>query len=300
MAGSTLLRRVAGIVGRAAGPVVVVRAPGQALPPLPGDVQVVEDAREGRGPCRASWRASRRSTQRSRSPTSRRSTFRCCTRPSPARPRGRGPRRRRGGAAQRRAQLPLGRRLPHGAAARGRPLARAGPSPHGRPGGAAPRGWLDEEAVGPGSLSNLNDPADYAAARRAPPEVRVRGGGAAVRSSAPTLPRRGVRSSAGLAVAVRRARGVGPRAPPGCRGPRHGGRDQAQLGSDDRVVVGLERVGVAHPRLDHGVALRPEHLQVAGLDRRQVDAAPTSRWSERSLASARPRSRPGARRHPRS
>jgi molybdenum cofactor guanylyltransferase len=49
--GSTLLRRVAGIVGRATGgPVVVVRAPGQALPPLPARFEVVEDAREGRGP----------------------------------------------------------------------------------------------------------------------------------------------------------------------------------------------------------------------------------------------------------
>jgi molybdopterin-guanine dinucleotide biosynthesis protein A len=48
--GSTLLRRVAGLVGRAAGPVVVVRAPGQALPPLPEGVRVVEDAREGEGP----------------------------------------------------------------------------------------------------------------------------------------------------------------------------------------------------------------------------------------------------------
>jgi molybdenum cofactor guanylyltransferase len=49
--GSTLLRRIAGIVGRAVeGPVVVVRAPGQELPGLPGDVDIVEDAREGRGP----------------------------------------------------------------------------------------------------------------------------------------------------------------------------------------------------------------------------------------------------------
>ena len=48
--GSTLLRRVAGVVGRAAGPVVVVRAPGQPLPPLPAGVRVVEDAREGEGP----------------------------------------------------------------------------------------------------------------------------------------------------------------------------------------------------------------------------------------------------------
>ena len=49
--GSTLLRRVAGIVARAVdGPVVVVRAPGQALPALPESVEVVEDAREGVGP----------------------------------------------------------------------------------------------------------------------------------------------------------------------------------------------------------------------------------------------------------
>jgi molybdopterin-guanine dinucleotide biosynthesis protein A len=49
--GSTLLRRIAGIVARGVeGPVVVVRAPGQALPALPPGVEVVEDAREGRGP----------------------------------------------------------------------------------------------------------------------------------------------------------------------------------------------------------------------------------------------------------
>jgi molybdopterin-guanine dinucleotide biosynthesis protein A len=49
--GSTLLRRVCGIVARGAGgPVVVVRAPGQELPPLADGMRVVEDAREGRGP----------------------------------------------------------------------------------------------------------------------------------------------------------------------------------------------------------------------------------------------------------
>lgn len=49
--GSTLLRRVTGLVGRAVdGPVVVVRAPGQELPALPPDVEVVADAREGHGP----------------------------------------------------------------------------------------------------------------------------------------------------------------------------------------------------------------------------------------------------------
>lgn len=49
--GSTLLRRAVGIVARVTGgPVVVVRAAGQDLPGLPAWVDVVEDAREGRGP----------------------------------------------------------------------------------------------------------------------------------------------------------------------------------------------------------------------------------------------------------
>jgi molybdopterin-guanine dinucleotide biosynthesis protein A len=49
--GSTLLRRVVGIVGRVAdGPVAVVRAPGQELPELPPSVIVATDEREGRGP----------------------------------------------------------------------------------------------------------------------------------------------------------------------------------------------------------------------------------------------------------
>lgn len=49
--GSTLLRRVVGILARGVdGPVVVVRATGQELPPLPPAVQVVEDAVDGRGP----------------------------------------------------------------------------------------------------------------------------------------------------------------------------------------------------------------------------------------------------------
>jgi molybdenum cofactor guanylyltransferase len=49
--GSTLLHRVTGIVGRAVGgPVVVVRAPDQELPPLPPGVRITEDTAEGRGP----------------------------------------------------------------------------------------------------------------------------------------------------------------------------------------------------------------------------------------------------------
>jgi molybdenum cofactor guanylyltransferase len=49
--GSTLLRRTAGILERVAGrPVIVVRAPGQVLPALPPHTRVVDDPREGLGP----------------------------------------------------------------------------------------------------------------------------------------------------------------------------------------------------------------------------------------------------------
>ena len=49
--GSTLLYRAAAVVGRVVdGPVLVVAAPGQALPELPAGVEVVEDPVEGLGP----------------------------------------------------------------------------------------------------------------------------------------------------------------------------------------------------------------------------------------------------------
>ena len=49
--GSTLLRRTAGIISRVvSGPVVVVRAAGQPLPALPRHVEVVDDPRAGLGP----------------------------------------------------------------------------------------------------------------------------------------------------------------------------------------------------------------------------------------------------------
>jgi len=49
--GSTLVRRVAGIVARQVdGPVLVVRARGQSLPHLPSSCEVVDDFVEGRGP----------------------------------------------------------------------------------------------------------------------------------------------------------------------------------------------------------------------------------------------------------
>ena len=45
-----LLQRVVRRLATVAAPLVVVRAPGQALPPLPADVALVEDPVEGRGP----------------------------------------------------------------------------------------------------------------------------------------------------------------------------------------------------------------------------------------------------------
>ena len=49
--GTTLLEHVVGVVARAVdGPVVVVSAVGQDLPPLPANVPVAEDARAGVGP----------------------------------------------------------------------------------------------------------------------------------------------------------------------------------------------------------------------------------------------------------
>lgn len=49
--GSTLVRRVGGIVARAVdGPVVCVRAPSQALPRLPPRFEVVDEQESGRGP----------------------------------------------------------------------------------------------------------------------------------------------------------------------------------------------------------------------------------------------------------
>jgi molybdopterin-guanine dinucleotide biosynthesis protein A len=49
--GSTLLRRVTGLAQRTVdGPVVVVSAPGQELPEIHPSIELVSDAREGRGP----------------------------------------------------------------------------------------------------------------------------------------------------------------------------------------------------------------------------------------------------------
>jgi molybdopterin-guanine dinucleotide biosynthesis protein A len=49
-AGELMLPRVVRQLGAAVAPVVIVAAPGQELPPLPGGVTVVRDEEEGRGP----------------------------------------------------------------------------------------------------------------------------------------------------------------------------------------------------------------------------------------------------------
>jgi len=49
-AGESMLPRVLRLLGEAVGPLVVVAAPGQDLPPLPPGVDVVRDEEKGRGP----------------------------------------------------------------------------------------------------------------------------------------------------------------------------------------------------------------------------------------------------------
>src|ERR1700736_6052810 len=49
-AGEIMLPRVVRLLGEAVAPVVVVAAPGQDMPPLPGAVEVVRDEEKGRGP----------------------------------------------------------------------------------------------------------------------------------------------------------------------------------------------------------------------------------------------------------
>src|SRR5437763_5113311 len=49
-AGEVMLPRVARLLAEVVAPVVVVAAPGQDVPPLPGGVEVVRDPERGRGP----------------------------------------------------------------------------------------------------------------------------------------------------------------------------------------------------------------------------------------------------------
>ena len=48
--GEVMLQRVVRVLREGVGPVVAVAAPGQDVPPLPDDVELVRDAVEGRGP----------------------------------------------------------------------------------------------------------------------------------------------------------------------------------------------------------------------------------------------------------
>jgi molybdopterin-guanine dinucleotide biosynthesis protein A len=50
IAGERMLPRVARVLGHVVAPVTVVAAPGQDLPTLPADVEIVRDDRPGRGP----------------------------------------------------------------------------------------------------------------------------------------------------------------------------------------------------------------------------------------------------------
>jgi molybdenum cofactor guanylyltransferase len=197
--GSTLLRRVAGIVARAAGPVVVVRAPGQRLPALPADVRVVEDAREGRGPLQGMLAGLEALDPRVEAaflsavdvPLLHPRLVRCALEAL-------GP-----GVD---AAVPRGGGRPHPLAAAYRPgvldvVARLVAEDRRRMGDLLDRlrvAWLDQ---GPGdSLRNLNDPADYAAARALPPpEVTVRRDGAARSMRAATL---GAAAGAGPGLAA--------------------------------------------------------------------------------------------------
>ncbi len=167
--GSTLLRHVAGVVGAAAGPVIVVRAPGQELPALPPDVRVVEDARGGRGPLeglRAGLRALDPAVEAAYvaavnlpflpPEAVRRTLGALAGRVNAAVPRA-GGRAHPLAAAYRPAVLPtVNALLDEGRARMGDLLERLDVA------------WLDEE---PEALRNLNTPSDYARARALPPPV---------------------------------------------------------------------------------------------------------------------------------
>jgi molybdenum cofactor guanylyltransferase len=188
--GSTLLRRVVGLVERVVDRVVVVRAPGQELPALPAAVALVEDAREDAGPLegiRAGLAALRGTAE---------AVYVSSTDVPLLHPRFVA--RVLAGLGEADAAVPLveGVRHPLTAAYRAslapqlEALVAAGQL---RAGGLLERcrvAWLDRPAlladpalaaVDPEleSLRNLNAPADYAAARALPPpRVRVSGDGA--------------------------------------------------------------------------------------------------------------------------
>ena len=196
--GSTLLRRVVGIVGRAVdGPVIVVRAPDQELPSLPADVEIAEDAREGRGPLQGlAVRPRRGARPRARRVclVDRRPAAAPAVRPSRRGRRGRW--HRRGAPADPRVPAAARRGLPDRAGRGRRAAHRRRPDAPRVPLRCLSlrRGWtrtrcsldpalaaLDPELD---SVLNLNEPADYDAARARPaPEVIVRVFGALRRAA---------------------------------------------------------------------------------------------------------------------
>jgi molybdenum cofactor guanylyltransferase len=193
--GSTLLRRVVGLVGRAAGPVVVVRSPGQELPPLPPGVAVTEDAREGLGPLEGL-----RAGLQAMGPAAE-AAYVCAVDLPLLHPAAvaRALAALAGGAD---AAVPRAGGRPHPLAAAYRPgvlavaelLLAADRRSMGELLDRLRVRWLDEDA---GMLRNLNDAADYAAARALlAPRVRVAVDGA------PPSPRR----AATLAAAIGRDR----------------------------------------------------------------------------------------------
>ena len=189
--GSTLLRRVTGIVARSvAGPVMVVSALGQSLPALAGGVEVVADQREGRGPLQGLAAGLAAIGDRAEVAYVS-STDVPLLHPAFVRARRRRARRRS------RDRAPGGRRLPPAALSRvpdhavarrrgadqRRPYAPGVPvrtvaravSDRGRPArGRQPLARLDPALA---SVSNLNEPADYERAHALPaPEIVVESG----------------------------------------------------------------------------------------------------------------------------
>lgn len=193
--GSTLARRAAGIVGREAGPVVVVAAPGQALPPLGAAVTVARDAVEGGGPL-AGIRAGLAALGGGVDAVYVAALDLPLLSPAAV------ARALAALAGDAEAAVPRagGRIHPLAAAYRAAPLGAAlGRAGSGRAGDLLDGlrvAWLDED---PEVLRNVNDPAAYAAARALPaPLVRVAVGGA---------PAAGVRAATlGAALAGRGAR----------------------------------------------------------------------------------------------
>ena len=237
--GSTLLRRVTGVLARAAGgPVVVVRAAGQPLPPLTAWVEVIEDPRPGLGPVQGiaaglaavASRAEFAFVCATDMPFLHPAFVRAVLAAAGGETGGSGPGDRPGtvlpGAAPPDAVLPVARGYPQPLAAvyRTALAAEAGRRAAAgqlrlrsllqncvvrRQGEAALLGCRELAAVDPGleSLANLNTPADYARARARPaPGITVasgaEAGGAGRPARAATLAQAAAAAGLGLSRAA--------------------------------------------------------------------------------------------------